>query len=114
MHEMSTVIRLVNMASSVAVENNATSVKKIKVAIGEMTGVLPEYVRKYYHEAVKGTMLEGSELEIEEVPLLGECQECQEKFRPDKSNDYACPKCHSSNCKILQGRKTELVSIAFE
>ena len=52
MHEMSTVIRLVNMASSVAVENNATSVKKIKVAIGEMTGVLPEYVRKYYPEAV--------------------------------------------------------------
>ncbi len=65
MHEMSYIAKMVQLASEVASENNAKSVKKIVVEIGKTSGVLPYYMYKYYPEAVKGTILEDAELECE-------------------------------------------------
>lgn len=114
MHELSTVVRIVNSALEIAEANHAKSIKSIKVAIGEMTGILPEYVRKYYSEAVKGTILENAKIEIEMVPILSECSNCSTKFHPDKNNDYLCPNCKSDRCKIISGKSTEIVSVEIE
>ena len=65
MHEMSYIMRLANMAAETAKANNATSVESVSIQVGEMTGLIPEYLHRYYPKAVEGTILEGSRLEIE-------------------------------------------------
>jgi len=108
MHEMSYVIRFVNLALQKAEENRASGVRSLTVAVGEMTDIVPEYLYKYYPDAVKGTIMEGSELKVEMVPVKIKCGGCGEVYHPDKSNSYACPCCGSSKGRICQGRGMEV------
>ncbi|MBQ7201028.1 MAG: hydrogenase maturation nickel metallochaperone HypA, partial [Eubacterium sp.] len=48
MHEMSYVVRLAEKAIQAAEEKNASTVISISLSVGEMTGVLPEYLHRYY------------------------------------------------------------------
>lgn len=108
MHELSTVVRLVNLADHMAKEQNAGEVKSITVEIGEMTGILPEYVRKYFPEASAGTGIEGAELKIEITPVKSRCEKCQTVFHPDREHDYCCPVCGGRQCRIVSGRSCTL------
>ena len=114
MHEMSYVIRFVNKALEAADENKADRIRKIRVSVGEMTDVIPEYLHRYYPAAVKGTLLEGSELETSVVRAKVYCNNCKSNYHPDKENNYACPVCKSGNGKIVEGRGVILESIEFE
>ena len=113
MHELSTVIRIVNTALS-ALEHETRRPKAVSVGIGEMTDILPEYVRKYYIEAVKDTVLEGTQLHIEMIPAKAHCDGCGNDFHPCRENDYLCPECKGSVCHITEGRTTRLINIELE
>ena len=108
MHEMSYVIRFVNLALQKALENGACGVRSLTVSVGEMTDIVPEYLHKYYPEAVKGTIMEGSQLKVETVPVKIRCIGCGEIYHPDRSNSYACPACGSREGRICAGRGMEL------
>ena len=114
MHEMSYVVRFVNLAIQTAEANQAKSVKKITVQVGEMTDVEPYYLKAYYPEAVKNTILEGSELEIETVQAKVYCNECKKEYHPSKENHYLCPECGSGNGRILEGRAVVLKNVEIE
>jgi hydrogenase nickel incorporation protein HypA/HybF len=105
MHEMSYIMRLANMAAETAKANNATSVESVSIQVGEMTGLIPEYLHRYYPKAVEGTILEGSRLEIEFLPVKVRCKSCGCEYHPDKTNEYLCPSCHSAGSDLLQGRE---------
>ena len=47
MHEMSYVVRFVNLALQKAQENRAVRVRSLTVSVGEMTDIVPEYLHKY-------------------------------------------------------------------
>lgn len=133
MHEMSYVVRMVNLAQK-TVENelakDATTgkeltqepgksalpfrVKKIVVQVGEMTGVIPMYLHRYYPEAVKGTYLEESELETEDLPAMVRCIDCDTEYHPGTENNYSCPKCKSIQGKVVQGRDVLLKEVVLE
>lgn len=111
MHELSYIVRMVNLAEKTAIDNDIDHVDKIVVEVGAMTGVLPYYLHKYYPEATAGTRLEGSELEVIEVPVKAVCNNCHGEYSPDKENDYRCPKCGSTDSHIVAGRDVTLKNI---
>lgn len=113
MHELSIVQSLVTMADGYARENNAKSVKYLVLEIGQMTGVIPRYVADYYGDVCQGTLLEGSELRIEEVAPLAFCRECGNTFSPTEQGQ-PCPACGQSNSEIIVGDKLLLKEMAFE
>ena len=113
MHEMSYMIRLVDEAVG-EVEKHGGRVLKMCVSVGEMTGVLPEYLYKYYPEAVKGTILEGSELSVETVEARVRCEGCGGEYRPTRENGYACPVCGNTNGRIIAGRDVVLERLELE
>ena len=114
MHEMSYVVRFADMAME-AVENEPDAViEKITVEVGAMTGVLPEYLIKYYPEAVAGTRLEGSVLEIESRPVVARCSACGSEYGPSASNDYKCPDCGSAEATIIHGRELNLLRVSIK
>lgn len=108
MHEMSYVVRFVNLALERARENGAGGVRSLTVAVGEMTDIVPEYLYRYYPDAVKGTIMEGSTLKVEVVPVKIKCAGCGNSYHPDKTNSYACPFCGQTSGTICQGRGMSL------
>ncbi len=114
MHELSTMVRLVNQAADIAKKNHAASVAKIIVQVGEMTDIVPEYLQKYYPEATRNTVLEGSELQTEVISTKVTCTDCQNVYHPSKEYDYRCPKCGSLHATVLQGRSVILKQIIIE
>lgn len=110
MHEMSYVVRFVNQAID-SLKDQEGKASKVIVSVGEMTDVLPEYLYKYYPQAVKGTVLEESELEVEMVPVRVLCAGCEKEYHPCRENKYLCPHCGDGNGKVIAGRDVVLEQI---
>ena len=108
MHEMSYVVRIVNQAIDCSHEHEGALINKVCVSVGEMTDVLPEYLHKYYPQAVKGTILEGSELDVEMVPVRVECAGCGSEYHPSRENKYLCPDCGDGNGRVIAGKDVVL------
>ncbi len=113
MHEMSYIVRLVNLAARTVQEQKVGKAEKIIVSVGKMTGIEPYYMQKYYKTAIQGTVLENSELEVEIVDVKAHCKNCGCDYTPDAAHDYLCPECKSGNCKIINGRDVILKRIVL-
>lgn len=114
MHEMSTMVRMVNLACETAEKEGGGRLKSISVSVGAMTGILPFYLKKYFPAASKGTLAEGAELEITEVPVTVKCQDCGTIYEPEKATGRSCPKCGGIRAHILSGRDITLDKVTME
>ena len=113
MHEMSYIIRLADLAAKAAKEQEAKRVKKIVVEVGKMTGIEPYYMQKYYKTAIRGTILDGSEIELIPVEVTAKCA-CGKEYTPTAAYDYLCPDCGGGSCKITGGRDVILKEVTIE
>ncbi len=111
MHELSYVLKITELSLGIANENGLKNVEKISVEVGAMTGALPHYLNMYFKKASAGTILEGAELDIINVPVLAEC-ECGNIYCPSKENGYKCPECKSAAGRIVQGRDIRVIDIS--
>ena len=114
MHELSYIIDIVNTVNEEIENSKIKQVKKIIVDVGEMSGVVPYYLHKYYPEAVKGTQLQDAELETNLIEVEIECEGCGNKYHPDKENRYRCPVCQERKGKLLRGKGIQIRSLEVE
>ncbi len=115
MHEMSYMIRFLNMAEeALSEEPKETSVEEIIVEVGEMTGVMPEYLEKYFPKAAEGTRFSTSKLVVESIPAATECASCKTEYHPAKENGYRCPNCQSTQGRIIHGRELNLKALKLK
>ena len=112
MHEMSIVMRFVDIAKEYAIKNNAQKVYKVVLQIGELTGVVPSYLQMFYPAVVEGTILEGSELVVEVVEGSVFCKNCGATYNPSKT-DMKCPECKSEACDVIDGNHMFVSEIAI-
>ena len=104
MHEIGIVRQLVRTVTAFAEENGVHDIREVVVDCGELSLVIPDYLRELYPVVAKGTILEGSELIINEIPGMARCNVCGEVFNviEHKGN---CPECGSFEKEILTGRE---------
>jgi len=114
MHELSYITRLVNMAAASATENKAKKVESISIQVGQMTGLIPEYLERYYPIACKNTILEGSSIKIEYLHTTLKCDDCGGEYTPNAENNYCCPNCKSIKGKLIHGREFLIKDITIE
>ena len=112
MHELSIVESMVKTACGFAAEHSIGKVGYITVQIGALTGVIPKYVTMYYADLAKGTVLEGSELKIEEIPAEAFCKSCGEVFSPT-GEMHDCPACGKENMEVLHGYELTVKDMGF-
>ncbi len=105
MHELSYVTGFINIAVKELKKNPSVIPVKLVVEVGEMTGVLPEYLYKYFPAAAKDTPLADAALEVISVPVEVICSTCRTTYHPDQSNGYSCPSCGGKGVKLLHGRE---------
>ncbi|MFY8150112.1 MAG: hydrogenase maturation nickel metallochaperone HypA [Prochlorococcaceae cyanobacterium] len=89
-------------------------VRVVHLQVGAFTCVEPEALRFTYAAAVQNSWLEGSELRIENIPLLARCLACSNPYSPDPESAYRSPCCDHPMEEILQGRELRIRSIEFD
>ena len=103
MHEIGIVRQLVRTVTAFAEENGVREITEVVVDCGELSLVIPDYVRELYPVAVKGSLLENAALTINTVPGLAECERCDEIFNVVEHKGY-CPNCGSFDKTVLSGK----------
>lgn len=113
MHEMSIVMRFVDIAKEFAKKNNAKKVLRVGLQVGELTGVVPRYLEMFYPAVVEGTILEGSELAIDFVEGSVFCTGCGKTYNPAKTA-MKCPACGEEKCDVIEGNHLYVTEIAID
>ena len=76
MHEYSLIQSLVTRVESEARARRASSVHRVVVALGELSGVDPELFATAYDTFRAGTLCEGAPLEVRRVEARWSCPGC--------------------------------------
>lgn len=114
MHEMAVVLNIVKTAERLAAQNNASRLGYVAIEIGELSGVIPNYLTSFWEMGTQGTVCEGSELVINTVDGLVRCQACGEQYLilENLVNDApVCPKCQDEHFLVLAGREVAITEI---
>jgi hydrogenase nickel incorporation protein HypA/HybF len=113
MHELSIALSLVELAEEEAGRQGGR-VCAVHLRLGALAGVVKEALLSSYEMACADTSLEGSQLVIEEVPVVVFCPECQ-ALRPLSSlQAFSCAECGTPTPDIRQGKELELVALEVE
>ncbi|CUS81253.1 hydrogenase nickel incorporation protein HypA/HybF [Candidatus Kryptobacter tengchongensis] len=113
MHELSIAQSIIEIAENTAKEHNSNIIKKIKVQIGEFSGVVKEALEFSFNVAKNGTIAEKAELEVEIIKFKAVCNICG--FILESMDDFNlfCPKCFEP-MEIVSGREMKIEYIEIE
>ncbi len=92
MHEASVVEELVRLLRTKAEELHATSVRRVTLVVGELTGYMEESLGFYYEILSRDTLLAGSELVVTYVKPKLHCESCDALFERSLYS-FDCPTC---------------------
>jgi hydrogenase nickel insertion protein HypA len=112
MHEAGIAANVLEIASGLAVERGAAAtISVVRVRIGELTGVACEAL-EFAFECLRDhdARCERARLEIERVPLKGDCPFCHWSGAPNGPFDLRCPECGAA-VAILSGRELDVASV---
>ncbi|MCU1348520.1 MAG: hydrogenase expression/synthesis HypA [Acidobacteria bacterium] len=111
MHELSIALSIVEGAEEEAARCGAAGVSSVHLRLGLLTGVVKEALLFAYEHACKGTLLEGSRLLIEDVPVLIQCGTCNEPRPPQSLWQLQCATCEAPALDIVQGREMQIFAM---
>lgn len=114
MHELSIAVNLVEIADLAASNAGLTHVTTVHLRLGQLSGVVADALLFGYDLTTQGTRLEGSHLEIQEVPVTVFCSQCQADYPLPDIQLFRCPACGDSSVFVTAGKEIELVSIEGE
>lgn len=113
MHELPFAKSIFKSVISKAEANQAKAVTLTVIEVGVLRDFVPEIVQKYWNYVTKGSIAEGSVIEMREIPATVECKECQTVYEIDVQHLIAshCPKCGCQSGKMLTGRELRIIGI---
>lgn len=122
MHEFSMTEMVVKQALASLEEYDVERVERVDLLVGELTFLGEEQMKFAYDVLVKGTVLEGSTLEISRSPALVECPACG--FRGPITHEdnpafhvtspvFSCPEC-GERVKVVSGKECTITGIRAE
>lgn len=117
MHEMSLLRDAVDIVLESVEGSDIAAVTKVTLAIGDMRDVVEEYVPGLFERLTRGTVAEGSEVQIIHVPITMRCNECGFAFPIDLNDEstWKCPGCGAfKQFRLVNGNEFMVKSIEVE
>ena len=111
MHEYSIVQALVERVAAEAQARQATSVQRLSIRIGELSGVEPELLTTAYETFRERTICEGAALDLQMVAARWECPDCGRVI--GRGDRLTCPVC-AVPAHLVQGDEIMLDRIEME
>lgn len=113
MHELAIASSIVDTVSQEVERKQLGAVIAVGLRIGALTDVVPDALEFGFRAITAGTVLEGARLEIESVPVAGQCDACGETFDV-KGLVFICPSCGSSDTKVTRGQELDIAYIEVD
>lgn len=110
MHEYSIVQSLLESCEEHARQNESENVTKVIVKIGVLSGVEPDLLQTAFDTFKEKTVCENAEFIIKHQKVVIACLSCDEESTLEK-NEFACPKCNSTQVKVIDGEDMYLMSL---
>jgi len=105
MHELGVVFYVIRDVRQVAEENEVERVASVTLQIGEVSGILHDYLVDCWNWArKKEPVLDRAELLIEQVDAVTFCESCGREY-PTVKHGKICPHCGSAETYLLQGNE---------
>jgi len=113
MHELSIVMGIIDIAKREVEKAKASNVIKIELDIGELAGIEMESLDFAWEMAVKDTVLEKAERQINYIEAKAKCMDCGHLFNIHALFE-SCPKCNSYFKDVFQGKELRVKSLEIE
>ena len=117
MHELGVILNMLDTLDAAAKRNKVSRIATVSIDVGEMTGIVPTYMKGAWPEACNGTVCQGSELYINLVKAVSLCADCGEEFltMENAPGDVpTCPKCGSTRWTLKEGNGLVIREIGVE
>lgn len=112
MHELGIVFKIIEDVEEVAAENNLRRVSSVTLAVGEVSGIVPEYLSDCWRWACgKNDLMRGCGLVIEPIAAVTLCESCGMEYAT-MEHGRTCPACGSGSTYLLRGNETLIKEIA--
>jgi hydrogenase nickel incorporation protein HypA/HybF len=108
MHELSVAMNLVEIAEAAAQDAGVNRIQAVHLRLGMLSGIVKDSLLIAYEIAIENTVLVGSRLIIEDVPLVIYCPQCQAERELENIQLLECPVCGIPCADIRQGKEIEL------
>ncbi len=113
MHELSIMQSALSLALQTAQEAKARRVYVIRLRVGQLSGVVPDALQFAFEALSQGTLAQGAQLVIEDVPARFWCGTCRREFVVEDLLPE-CPDCHVPSGELRAGRELEIASLEIE
>jgi hydrogenase nickel incorporation protein HypA/HybF len=109
-HELSIAEAIVRIAGEQAAGRR---ISKVGVRVGHLRQVVPSALAFGFELVSQGTPVEGAELELEDVPVVGRCRSCGVESSPE-GFPLVCRACGSPELEILAGEELSVEYLELE
>jgi len=113
MHELSIAQSILEIVQKEMKERRLAAVKEICVEVGALSGVLPDALQFGFEVIIIDTPLAGCRFTIKEIPVRGNCRECDKDFEV-KIFMFCCPFCNSGQIAITSGEELDIAYLEVE
>ena len=111
MHELGIVFYIIDDVKEVAAANAVTSVRRVTLQLGEVSGVIPSYLQDAWTWACRREpVMDGCELDVEELPAVTLCENCGAEYGTVE-HGRTCPVCGSERTYLLRGNEVMIKEI---
>jgi len=110
MHELSIASAIVAIAERHAAGRRVTAVE---VSVGHLRQVVPDSLAFAFELVAEGTVIEGAELVLHEVPAAGRCRACATDG-PLTAFPLHCAACGSLDVEVIRGEELLVDSLELE
>lgn len=111
MHELGTIIYVIDTIEKLAKDEGLTKVGSITLEVGEVSGIVPDYLTDFWLYARKDSeLLKETELKLENLKAVTYCQDCRGTY---STLEFAkeCPYCHNVNTFLVTGNEFNIKEI---
>ncbi|MFF3327504.1 hydrogenase maturation nickel metallochaperone HypA [Streptomyces sp. NPDC002889] len=113
MHEMSIALAVVDQVEEAARSHGATTVKTVRLQVGELAGVVADSLTFCFELACAGTVLHGAELIAESVPGRARCESCAGDWAVGMPPQLCCPGCGEATAELIAGRELRITAVEW-
>ena len=110
MHELAVTESILKIATTHALQANASHVTDINIVLGRLSSIVDDSVQFYWDIISQETICSGSKLHFERIPAKLACLDCGNTYTLDGDLTF-CPQCQSDRVTVVSGDEFRLDSI---
>jgi hydrogenase nickel incorporation protein HypA/HybF len=110
MHELAVCQQLLSQVERIAFSRDATSIDRIVVSAGPLSGIEPHLLEQAFTVARTGTLAQHANLDVKTSPVRIKCRSCGAE-NSARVNKLLCESCGGWQVEVVEGAELMLMSV---